>query len=70
MELGPALALGGTSWDNFSFSIVDTAGSGLLNIWYGDPNGPEAAAHSHAPVKPFSELGLVGDGHGWETEPR
>ena len=65
VELGPALALGGTSWDNFSFSIVDTAGSGLLNIWYGDPNGPEAAAHSHAPVKPFSELGLVGDGHGW-----
>ena len=65
VELGPALALGGTSWDNFSFSIVDTAGSGLLNIWYGDPNGPKAAAHSHAPVKPFSELGLVGDCLGW-----
>ena len=25
VELGPALALGGTSWDNFSFSVVDTA---------------------------------------------
>ena len=28
VELGPALALGGTSWDNFSFFIVDTAEAG------------------------------------------
>ena len=64
-EPSPPLVRRGISWNISSLSIVDTAGSGLLNIWYGDPNGPEAAAHSHAPVKPFSELGLVGDCLGW-----